>query len=113
LIQVVTISVFCMVSSSAASERGFITMGFIHSESRNRLGPVKVKKLTLVNSKTNAPQRWRPGVDWEESESEDELNMDGESSDDESFLYDSDDKEGSKKEQDMHSMFELNNGDSE
>lgn len=30
LIQAVAIPVFCMVSSSAASERGFSTMGFIH-----------------------------------------------------------------------------------
>jgi hypothetical protein len=40
------------VVSSAASERGFSTMGFVHSKMRN-LGSEKVKQLVFI--KTNAP----------------------------------------------------------
>jgi hypothetical protein len=37
-IRAVALTVFSMVASSAASERGFSTMGFVHSKMRNRLG---------------------------------------------------------------------------
>jgi hAT family C-terminal dimerisation region len=54
-----------MVTSSAASERGFSTMGFQHSKLRNRQGYEKVKKLIFI--KTNAQQLTdnQGGVDWE------------------------------------------------
>jgi hypothetical protein len=49
---------------SAASKRGFSTMGFIHSKSRNRLGPEKVKKLTFCLDECSLthrrPSHWRP-----------------------------------------------------
>jgi hypothetical protein len=50
-IRAVALTVFSMVTSSAASERGF-SMGFVHSQMRNRLGSEKVKQLVLI--KTNA-----------------------------------------------------------
>jgi hypothetical protein len=53
-IRAVALNVFSMVTSSAASERGFSTMGFIHSKMRNRVGSEKVKQLVFI--KTNAPQ---------------------------------------------------------
>jgi hypothetical protein len=37
-IRAVALNVFSMVTSSAASERGFSTMGFVRSKMRNRLG---------------------------------------------------------------------------
>jgi Protein of unknown function (DUF 659)/hAT family C-terminal dimerisation region len=80
--------VFGMVSSSAASERGFSTMNFVHSKLRNCLSAEKVKKLIYI--KTNAPQLFNKGgsnhmdMDWgasdesgEEKEEEDEENDDG------------------------------------
>ena len=39
---------FALVPSTAAMERAFSTMGLIHSEIRNRLSPVKVKKLAFI-----------------------------------------------------------------
>ncbi|KAH6588617.1 hypothetical protein BASA50_005438 [Batrachochytrium salamandrivorans] len=48
------LQVFGMVCSSAASERSFSTMGFVHSKLRNSLGSEKVKKLVYI--KTNASQ---------------------------------------------------------
>lgn len=46
-----------------------------------------MKKLTFI--KTNAPLLIgdQVGVDWEESESEEELNMGSETSDDDSYIY--------------------------
>ena len=37
--------IFCMAASSAASERNFLTYGFIHTKLRNSLGPDTVSKL--------------------------------------------------------------------
>jgi hypothetical protein len=51
-IRAVALIVFSMVASSAASERGFSTMGFVHAKMRN-LGSEKVKQLVFI--KTNAP----------------------------------------------------------
>ncbi|KAH6566286.1 hypothetical protein BASA60_009545 [Batrachochytrium salamandrivorans] len=42
------LQVFGMVCSSAASERSFSTMGFVHSKLRNSLGSEKVKKLVYI-----------------------------------------------------------------
>jgi hypothetical protein len=42
-----------MVTSSAASERNFSTMGFIHTKLRNLLFPKTVEKLVFI--KTNLP----------------------------------------------------------
>jgi hypothetical protein len=67
-IRTVALRVFSMVTSSAASERGFSTMSFVHSKLRNRLCCDTVKKLTYI--KNNAPQLDSdgPGVDWEETD---------------------------------------------
>ena len=46
----VAINVFSMVTSSAASERGFSTMGFVHSKLRNRLAADKVQKLVFIKN---------------------------------------------------------------
>jgi hypothetical protein len=51
-IRAVALTVFSMVASSAASERGFSTMGFVHSKMRNSLGSENVKQLVFI--KTNA-----------------------------------------------------------
>jgi hypothetical protein len=51
-IRAVTLTVFSMVASSAASERGFSTMGFVHSMMRNRLGSEKVKQLVFIKTNT-------------------------------------------------------------
>lgn len=53
-IRKVAIQVFSMATSSAASERGFSAMSFVHSKLRNRLSAEKVKKLIFI--KNNAPQ---------------------------------------------------------
>jgi hypothetical protein len=61
---------FSTVTSSAASERGFSTMGFVHSKMRN-LGSGKGKQLVFI--KTNVPQLLsdQAGAEWEESEESD------------------------------------------
>jgi hypothetical protein len=47
-------TLFCLVPSSAASERNFSTFSFIHNKLRNRLKSDKVEKLVYVfdNSKS-------------------------------------------------------------
>jgi hypothetical protein len=50
----VALRVFSMTASSAASERNFSTMAFIHSKLRNALSPETVQMLVYV--KTNFPQ---------------------------------------------------------
>jgi hypothetical protein len=53
------------------SERGFLTVEFVHSKRRNRLGREKVKQLVFIN--TNTPQLLsdQAGVEREESEESD------------------------------------------
>ncbi|CAK9213831.1 unnamed protein product [Sphagnum troendelagicum] len=43
-------SLFSMATSTAASERNFSTIGFIHSKLRNCLNPRSVDKLTFIKS---------------------------------------------------------------
>ena len=43
-----------MTSSSAASERNFSTMGFIHSKLRNSLRPKTVEKLVYIKCNVSA-----------------------------------------------------------
>ena len=50
-LQRIAIKLFSMATSSAASERNFSTMGFIHSKLRNGLNPKTVEKLVYI--KTN------------------------------------------------------------
>ena len=67
------INVFSMVTSSAASERGFSAMGFVHSKFRNRLTADKVQKLVFI--KNNAPQLMsshQVGIDWGDSDDDEE-----------------------------------------
>jgi hypothetical protein len=51
LLSELALKVFSMATSSAASERNFSTMGFIHSKLRNSLGRETVEKLVYL--KTN------------------------------------------------------------
>ena len=53
-LQKIAMRVFCMVASTAASERNFPTYGFIHSKLRNTLGKESVRKLVYI--KTNSQQ---------------------------------------------------------
>jgi hypothetical protein len=53
LLQDIAITLFAMVTSSAASERKFSTFCFIHSKLRNSLAAEKVQKLVFI--KTNYP----------------------------------------------------------
>lgn len=48
--QKITIKLFTMATSSAASERNFSTMGFIHSKLRNTFATRTVKKLIFIKS---------------------------------------------------------------
>ncbi|KAH6590837.1 hypothetical protein BASA61_005125, partial [Batrachochytrium salamandrivorans] len=75
----VAINVFSMVASSAASERGFSAMGFVHSKLRNRLSADKVQKLIFI--KNNASQLMstdQVSLDWgsNDSDEEEDLNED-------------------------------------
>ena len=49
-LQKLSLRVFSMAASSAASERAFSTFGFVHSKLRNRLGGDKVEKLVYIKS---------------------------------------------------------------
>ena len=48
------LKLFSMTSSTAASERNFSTMEFIHSDLRNILAPDTVKKLLYIKSNLGA-----------------------------------------------------------
>jgi Protein of unknown function (DUF 659)/hAT family C-terminal dimerisation region len=66
-LQKVATKLFSMATSSAASERNFSTMGFLHSKLRNRLTINTVEKLVFIKSNLSAfyDQAW----DAEDSES--------------------------------------------
>jgi hypothetical protein len=49
-LQSVVVRLFSMATSSAASERNFSTMGFIHSKLRNSLSAKTVEKLVFIKS---------------------------------------------------------------
>jgi hypothetical protein len=53
-IRAVALTVYSTLTSSADSERGFSTMGFVHSKMRNCLGSGQGKQLVFI--KKNAPQ---------------------------------------------------------
>jgi len=44
----VSVKLFTIATSSAASERNFSTMGFIHGKLRNRMSPSTVEKLVYI-----------------------------------------------------------------
>lgn len=50
----IAVKLFSLAASSAASERNFSTMGFIHSKRRNRLGLDTVEKLVFVKCNIGA-----------------------------------------------------------
>jgi hypothetical protein len=50
LLQMIAVKVFSMTTSSAASERNFSTMGFIHTKLCNRLSPGTFEKLVFIRS---------------------------------------------------------------
>jgi hAT family C-terminal dimerisation region len=69
-LQAVALTVFGMMTISAASERNFSTMRFVHIMLRNSLGKERVEKLVFI--KTNAPSLESKTVsDWIEDEDED------------------------------------------
>ena len=49
-LQPVAQKIFSLISSSAACERNFSSMGFIHSKLRNRLSQNTIEKLVFVRS---------------------------------------------------------------
>lgn len=51
-LQKISIKLFTMATSSAASERNFSTMGLVHTQMRNSLAPQTVQMLVYVKSKT-------------------------------------------------------------
>lgn len=53
-LQKIAIKLFSMATSSAASERNFSTMGFIHSKLRNKLSPSTVEKLVYIKCNISA-----------------------------------------------------------
>jgi hypothetical protein len=70
LVRTTAIKGISMVTSSAASERGFLKIGFLHSKLRNRLGCEDVNKLIFIEE--NAPQLIsdQGEVDWDPSDNE-------------------------------------------
>jgi hAT family C-terminal dimerisation region len=69
-LQTVALTVFGMMTSSAASERNISTMGFVNNKLRNSLGKERVEKLVFL--KTNAPLLESETVsDWIDDEGED------------------------------------------
>jgi hAT family C-terminal dimerisation region len=50
VLQSVAVKLFSMATSSAASERNFSAMGFIHSKLRKSLSPKTVEKLVFIKS---------------------------------------------------------------
>jgi Protein of unknown function (DUF 659)/hAT family C-terminal dimerisation region len=54
LLKPIATKLFSMVTSTAASERNFSTMGFVHSKLRNRLAPQRVEKLVFLKSNLTA-----------------------------------------------------------
>lgn len=50
MLQKIAIKLFTTATSSAASERNFSTMGFIHSKLRNTLATRTVEKLVFIKS---------------------------------------------------------------
>jgi len=53
-LQSIAVHLFSMAASSAASERNFSTMGFIHSKLRNSLNAKTVEKLVFIKSNMGA-----------------------------------------------------------
>ncbi|KAI2498122.1 transposase [Fragilaria crotonensis] len=49
-LQRICIKLFTLATSSAASERNFSTMGFVHTKLRNSLAPKTVEKLVYIKS---------------------------------------------------------------
>lgn len=53
-LQKIAIKLFTMATSSAAFERNFLLMGFIHSKLRNALMTRTVRKLVVIKSNLSA-----------------------------------------------------------
>jgi hypothetical protein len=49
----IAVKLFSMATSSAASERNFSAMGFIHSKLQNTLSPSSVEKLVYIKTNLN------------------------------------------------------------
>lgn len=68
-LQKVAVKLFSMATSSAASERIFSTMGFVHSQLRNSLKPSTVEKLVFIKSNLPAFYEQQVAENSEESDS--------------------------------------------
>ncbi|XP_078717972.1 protein mono-ADP-ribosyltransferase PARP14-like [Lampetra fluviatilis] len=62
--QKINVKLFTMATSSAASERNFSTVGFIHSELRNSLAPSSVEKLVYLKSNYGAVLLFKFILNW-------------------------------------------------
>jgi hAT family C-terminal dimerisation region len=60
-LQKIAVELFSMATSSAASERNFSTMGFIHSKLRNSLSPKTVDRLVFIKSNLPAFYEYEAG----------------------------------------------------
>lgn len=70
-LQVLAKRVFSLLTSSAASERNFSTMGFVHSKLRNKLSHSTVNKLVYVRANNLLCQEAMHESSDEESEASD------------------------------------------
>lgn len=83
-LQLICTKLFNMATSSAASERNFSTMGFVHCKLRNKLAPDTIEKLIYIKTNfgatredTDANQKYEsedevrlePSIDYESDES--------------------------------------------
>jgi hypothetical protein len=75
-LQSVAVHLFSMVTSSAASERNFSTMGFIHSKLRNSLSAKIVEKLVFIKSNMGAFYNYPTNDDYTSESDSDHADLD-------------------------------------
>jgi hypothetical protein len=75
-LQSVAVHLFSMVTSSAASERNFSTMGFIHSKLRNSLSAKTVEKLVFIKSNMGAFYSYPTNDDYTSESDSDHADLD-------------------------------------
>jgi hAT family C-terminal dimerisation region len=74
MLQLIAVKLFSMATSSAASERNFSTLGFIHTKARNKLNSETIEKVTYIKSNHMASQGHNPPTESTEEASEDSNN---------------------------------------
>lgn len=75
-LQIFALSLFVLTPSSAASERNFSSMAFLHNKVRNRLGAGKVNKLLFVRTNVIAASTTTELVDAQTESERDESDTD-------------------------------------